>query len=464
MNILAALPAILLPAAIGWLVVNLCDRRHPVLTTLERSAWAIVLGPTLSMLVVFIAASLGWTAFSLSGFLTPLLILLGLLVIAAWWLGCLFPASPHTSHIGSKTADWVRWAILIYAAWTIVKVLAGAYDLIGVPTYWDDSFNNWNMRGKMFYETQQIVLEIPVGNGNIQTAQGVSSYPPSLPLFKTWVSVLRGSWEEPLVNGIQLLWFAGLLAVFYATLRRSLSKLMSVFGTCLLCSLPLVLIHATNPYAEIFVAAHVLLAVTALFNASRTTSETGLRSWMTLFALALGLLLFTKNEATVLYAPILILLAAWVLKSKGTSLKLIISLIALLAVLALPWIAFKWANGLTFGNAKGISTISLGFSKVAAWAIWHHLSHEPNTLLLPLSLIVTLVAARRRAWRMPMVILAVFVLAAAGIQFLLFTFVGALETEAVMQTGLSRGLVQIAPVGMMLVILLSNLLLKKESE
>ena len=149
------------------------------------------------------------------------------------------------------------------------------------------------------------------------------------------------------------------------------------------------------------------------------------------------------------------------LKSKGTTIKFIVGIVALLALITVPWIAFKWANGLTFGNAKAVSDISIGFSKVAAWAIWHHLSHEPNTLLLPLSLIITLIAAGRSAWRSPVMVLTVFLVAAAGIQFFLFMFVGALETEAVMQTGLSRGLVQIAPVGMMVVVLLTERLLKE---
>ena len=456
MNLLAAIPGILLPAAIGWLTVGLIAHRA-VLTKMEHASWSLILGPTLSMLVVFLLAGAGLTNFSLAGFLVPLILLLLILGGLAWKRRCLLPAytvpAPFTLPTG-----WVRYAVIIFGLWTALKLLAGAYDLASVPTYWDDSFNNWNMRGKIFYEMQLPVLEIPVGNGVVQTAQGVSSYPPSLPLFKTWLSVIRGSWQEPLVNGVHLVWLAGLLLTFYVTLRRRYDALTALFGTCLLVSLPLVLIQSMNPYAEIFVASHLLLTVTALFHAAEAEEEGHAGAWMRLSGLSLGLLLFTKNEATVLYAPILLALAALTLttlRRRGIDVrKTAIAALALFALLALPWIAFKWMNGLTFGNAKAVSGVALGFSGKALFAIWHHLSHEPNEMLLPLALPLALLASGRKALRMPEAVLTLFVIGAVGLQLLLFLFVGALETEAVMQTGLSRGLVQVSPVALLLLILL----------
>lgn len=469
MNLLAAIAGILLPAAIGWLTVNIVESRGTVLTGMERFGWSLTLGPTLSMLVVFILAGWGFTNFSLAGFLIPMIALLMLLAAAAWKAGCLSPVNAGFPEGGVSRA-WLRYAVIAFGLWTAFKLLAGAYDLVSVPTYWDDSFNNWNMRGKIFYETQAPVLEIPVGNGVVQSAQGVSSYPPSLPLFKAWLSDIRGSWEEPLVNGVQLLWLLGMLLMFYSTLRRRFGWTFSLLGVGLLCSLPLMLIQSMNPYAEIFVAAHLLLAVTALFHAAESKTAGDAGAWLRLFGLALGLLLFTKNEATVLYAPILVLLAVCTmvsLKRRGivtsqAARKSAIIAGLILAFLALPWIAFKWTHGLTFGNAKAVSGVAIKFSEKALQAIWLHITHEPNEMLLPLALPLALVASGKKTFRMPEAVLSAFVVASVGLQFLLFLFVGALETEAVMQTGISRGLIQVAPVAMLLLIVLGNQLLKKE--
>lgn len=475
MSLLAFLVGILLPTLLGWIIVALCERGYPVLTQKERIAWSLIFGPTLSMLLVFICTSIGLTNLNLIGFLGPIFLAIILLFFTYYKIS----PNPVAASLSSLLREnneapenplpsWARVGIWILVLWTMIKLIAGAYDLVSVPTYWDDSFNNWNMRGKMFFVSEKIELEIPIGNGIVQTAQGVSSYPPTLPLMKTWVSVLRGSFEEPLVNGIHLVWISGLLLAFYGTLRRRLGRMLSLLGTSLLCSMPLVLIHAMNPYAEIFVASHLFLAVVAIFHLQSARTIDEFRSWSLLFTLALGLLLFTKNEALVLYTPILLILFAWVWRKQShahvirteQTRKLAALLIPLLLALTLPWIAFKWLHGLTFGNAKSVSGVSLGFNFQVLKAIWYHLSHQPNFLLLPLVLPLALIAVGRRAFSPPVGILTIFVLASLLIQFSLFLTVGALATEAINQTGLSRGLVQVAPVAMLLVLLLVEIIWK----
>jgi hypothetical protein len=378
------------------------------------------------------------------------------------------------SDAGSKPIKrWIFVGLILLGIWTAVKIFAGAVDLFSVPTYWDDSFNNWNMRGKIFFVSEQLELTIPNGNGYIQNAEGVSSYPPSLPLIKTWLGDLRGSWEEPVVNGVHLLWFIGLILSFYLFLRRSETKAVSVFGVYLLVSLPLMLIHGTNPYAEIFLASHLFITVSCLINASRAKDTEELTSWLKLFGLAFGLLLFTKNEATVIYAPLLILMLAWIIREKlrgnritPKQIKILAAKVALVAAcLGLPWIAFKWFNGLTFGNAKSVTATQLGFSLNVLNAIWFQLTHEANWLLLPLSIPLVIILSGKRSFRFPIGILTAFVLLAIFIQFMIFTIAVPLHAEAVNQTGLNRGLLHIAPVALLLVILLTRqLMLEPEKD
>ncbi len=355
---------------------------------------------------------------------------------------------------------WVKRGVLLLLAWSALKLFAGAYDLVSVPTYWDDSFNNWNMRGKIFYESQKLLLEIPVGNGIVQSAQGVSSYPPTVPLMKTWMAVLGGSWQEPLANGVHVIWLAGLLGTFYLTLRRRVTRTAARLGLYALISLPLLLIHGSNPYADIFVAAHVLVVISTILGFEKSAEPKESAAWLRLFALGIGLLVFTKNEGLVLHAPLLglLMLSAIVMKYKTgiidtAKLRRWFGLAILVPLaITIPWLGFKWLNGLTFGNAKGISGISLTWNGQAVGAIWYHLTREPNWLLLPLFLPL-LILARFRKLKTDEKILGAFVFGSAALQFFIFTFVPALGTEAIMQTGLSRGLLQIAPAATLLAII-----------
>jgi hypothetical protein len=463
MNVVAFVIGIGITTVIGWLALRLAEGKSMVMTREERLAWGFVLGPTLGMFVVFVCHIVGLVKLNLIGFLIPQIVLILLLAAGVWKFGSLRFAGATGVLAPSKTyPQWIKIGILILCAWTALKIFAGAYDLISVPTYWDDSFNNWNMRGKMFYFTEELTLVIPVGNGFVADEQGVSSYPPMLPMVKTWVSVLRGEWSEGLINGVHLVWFIGLLAAFYCTLRRSFDPLLSAFGVYLLVSLPLLLIHGSNPYAEIFTAAHIFLAISALLGLRRATVSGEIQSWTKIFFLTLALLILTKNEALLLHTPLLVLIAlAYDLRTKQLigsmeHRKTIAVGFATVLVIVLPWLAFKWLNGLTFGNAKSVSGFELAFNMNVLKAIWFHFAQEANWLLLPLALPLALIAAGKKFWITTESLLATFVLADIGLQIVLFIVIPSLATEAINQTGLSRGLLQIAPVATLLLMFLAK--------
>ncbi len=450
MNILAFLIGIGVTTLLGWLAVGVAQGRTPVLSLSERLTWGLTLGPTLGMFSVFVAHVAGFTSLDLLGFLAPQFILVTVLGLIGWTRGTLHRRGA-TAVRGpqKKYPRWMSIGIMLLCVWTTVKLLAGAYDLIQVPTYWDDSFNNWNMRGKMFFVTEELRLEIPAGNGVITKAESVGSYPPTVPLMKTFLAVLRGEWKEPLANGVHLVWFLGLLSVLYCTLRRSFDRFIAAFGVYALVSMPLVMIHGSNPYADIFVSAHVLIAASALLGLRKPVAADEAASWIRLFFLALGLLTLTKNEGLLIHGSLLFVAMILVIARKKRTMPIdhttIASGLGICLVLLLPWLSFKWMHGLTFGNASSVSGVSLTFSPTVLNAIWFHLTREPNWLLLPLVLPLTLIVAGRRFWRSDEAILGVFILANIALQFSLFTMVQSLATEAVNQTGLSRGLLQIAP-------------------
>jgi hypothetical protein len=461
MNLIAFLIGMVLPASLGWCVITLAEHRCPLLYRWERFFWALIIGPTLFAFVTFLCAILGIVQLTIAGFLLPNIVLLGLLMGLSIHRGPLDTSTlPRRSPEDGTLHPFLRWLLIALGIWTAIKVGAGIYDLVSVPTYWDDSFNNWNMRGKMFFTTGKLLLEIPVGNGIVQSAGGVSSYPPMLPLLKTWLSLLRGSWQEPLINGLHAVWLIGLIGAFYTLLRRRLSRLWSVGGVWLLLSLPTLLIHATNPYADLFTAAHVFLVAVCLngIGNARTTDE--LKGWSRLFGLSLGTAFLTKNEVTLLYGPIvlalLLITLIWKQRSgsieRSTLQKRLVEIGTFLLCTLGPWLLFKWFHGLSFGNAKSVSGMQISFHPMVIQAFWYHLTHEANWLILPIIFPVSLIIGWRSI-RFNEMILAAFVLLSIAVQFLIYLFTP-LANEAIVQTGTSRGLLHIAPIAIWFMILI----------
>lgn len=465
MTLAALLIGIAVPTTLGWLVIACVEGRKPVLGKRERLAWALSLGTTIMMFGTLVLHWIGAVRLNLPGFAIPAGTAILVLTVFVFFRGILRATWNHRPELAPSApfSMGMKLTLGVLLLWTCIKLAAGAYDLAGVPTYWDDSFNNWNMRGKMFYVQQELVLSIPVGNGVVQTESGVSSYPPTVPLMKTWLADVRGAWEEPLVNGVHFAWLLGLIASAYFFLRRNIGAFSSALGAYAVVSLPLLLIHGSNPYADIFVAAHVLLAAGCVLQVSKTDGSQRL-SWLRLSGLAIGLLAFTKNEALLLYAPVLVLLLGWqVFRGAGANRpeerRALAIAAGIAAAVILPWLAFKWSHGLSFGNAKAVSSVSFGFSGMALQAIWFHLSHEPNWLLVPLALPLLMIANRKRGWN----VLTLFVTAVFVEQTVIFTFTS-LSNEAILQTGLSRGLLHIAPVAVLAAVLLADKLWRGETD
>ncbi|MFA5054533.1 MAG: hypothetical protein WC565_10765, partial [Parcubacteria group bacterium] len=181
-----------------------------------------------------------------------------------------------------------------------------------------------------------------------------------------------------------------------------------------------------------------------------------------LSALAYGLLIFTKNEALILYLPLLLLILAGGLLflKKRTRMThrdcwtALAWMAGWLLAIALPWVLFKWTHGLGFGNAKEISTsYSFGWQAGVPYVLWVNTFFEGNWHLLFPLLLLLIALGRRRLFSSALAPLSLFVFAAILLQIGLFLFTS-LSVEALRQTGLARGFVQLAP----LIVLLTTLL------
>lgn len=436
------------PTLIGWLLLRIAEGSKPVLFTFERWIAGFVLGCIAAMYAIFLTEISGIGSFSVWSMLLTQSILIAGLGFWYYTKRSTYGVSPALNlHIATLPL-WQKIVFGLAGVWVLAKLAAGCVVLAG-PAYFDDVVSNWNMRGKAFYVDQQLVLDID---------RNIAAYPQSVPLVKTWLANLHGSWSEALVNMPHILWYISLLALVFFALRRRLSTAWALLGTYILASIPFVVMHGAVAYADLFLSSVIFLAVSWLYFAARS-NEPARSTFLRIGAIATALLIFTKNEALLLHLPpILLLFTGVLLVSKEQKNKLLWYGIAVAAVL-LPWVLFKWTNNLNFGNAKEVSGMVLEWHAGVLQAIFSNTFLEGNWSLLPGVFFGLLLLHRVAIVRTALCIPVFFVLIVIAGQLPIYLLTN-LYVEAINQTGYARGILHLVP----LIVFCSTILLRSSVE
>jgi hypothetical protein len=445
----------------GWLLLRGAEGRSPVLGRLERLAYATLLGPGVAMLAAFTGAVTVGLPLSRWGFALAHVVVL-IIGSALWWLRARgTPLPPRLPLPGSSRLMTI--VIVLLGAWTLIKSLfPGAVFLLLTPVYLDDTLDNWNLRAKVFAQAQAFIVDLPrVAPEALGTS--VSSYPPLVPLFKAWLVAVHGQWSDALVNAPHLLWFFAALVIVGCAVARRGGWRWGLLATYVLGSLPLFVMHGTNAYADAFLAAHVAAIVLPTFFALQEDDAARRGSWWRIGAMMTGILLFTKNEAAVLYLPPHLAVTAcalvWMRLKRGMSnvelRNAVLSYGVAFVLLGLPWLVYKWLNGFTFGNAKELSSLALEWHDGVLTAIAINTLFEGNWILLFPLLFLLMLLRWKDAFRTPLLALSAFFLMTYILQLAVFIFTP-LAWEAIRQTGYARGLIQLAPIAVVLTVLLAR--------
>lgn len=462
MTFLWLVVGLVLPTLTGWTLLRLLEGSHPVLFPLERTALGCILGLVLTMFFVFVihvmtGAPLTLMTFALvqCGALLPLGILQTMLHVPHTHK----PVAPHTE---GHMPEWLKHVFGILLLWITIKTLVASVTfLLLIPSYFDDSVTNWNLRAKVFFYDHALTLVMPA-ESPLTSPLGISSYPPSVPMMKTWLALLVGRWDEALINSIHIVWYVCALILVYFAVRRHASHVWGLFAIYLLGSIPLSLMHGTNAYADAFLSVHIFASISMLLHAARAHHTEARMSYFRIAALCIAALPFTKNEGMIVYLPPLLLILCLILRrlkrtqqmtGREVAQVLLWHIVGLLLI-AGPWLAFKWMHGLSFGNAKPFTSLTIGWQENVLLSIFINTFFEGNWLFLLPLLFGLLLWQWRRAFTTLLPVTLFFLILYCG-QALLYLFTG-LSTEALRQTGYARGLVQITPV----MILLCTLLLE----
>ena len=464
MNIILTLVALAFPTVEGYLALKILEGKNPVLWNAERICAGFLLGCSLSGFLIFWGVLFG-VPLTFVGFLgIHLVIIVGLIFVYHRKFD-IFEKLSHLKlflnfkfkilnflRLPKRYPIWLRILLVWMIVWTIVKIGAGGYDILHAPSYWDDNYANWNMRAQVLYTEQNLMLHLNPSHP-LYFGGRAAGYPLTAYITRIWIAMVNGEWSDKIVNNVSFLWFISFLTVFFSSLYRSFKNsksgvLWAIFGLYILVSLPLYLIHGTNPYTDVFMSGVLFMTMYWFFEWMRSKGKDS-DSWLNILGFAAAMMIYIKNEALLIFLPPFLILFAFICWRKVRNpVKQIQSLVKILlpvTLVAVPWSVFKITHNLGFANNTSVSgAFSLTPDPNVPSAIFHDLMYTGSfSILFPLFILVILMSWN--IWRRSYIgILVIFLLTVFAGEFCIYWLTD-LSIEALRHTGFGRGMVHIAP-------------------
>lgn len=445
-TVLKLLIAYLLPWLFGYLVLALADREGKISRGLKFFA-GFPVGMGFFTLEAFLAGIFG-AKLNLGTFL--IIILADIAVAAVLWAR--FRPISLPRRWGGNKGEVVSLIILFFLS---VKIFASIWQVIHIPTYEFDAWNNWNLRAKVIYTEQGIPLD---KNDPFYLGSGIKSYPLNDGLWKVWVANMIGEWNEHLTGLVSAAFYAVLLGLFYFSLPPNFNSTWKIIATYLLGSLPFLYFHSFIPYADLEFSVYLFLAVISFFKftphlsspTSGEESKEGGRFWLWLSAIALALAIWTKNEGFAVVLPVIFVLTVGLFLTKKLILRQVISYWLSVIVITAPWLLFKFVNKLELLSGDS-STFRFVYNSQFVSEVWQSIFLRSHFNFLWLLVFILIVFKAKKIWQdLPLRFLTIMLVAL----FLFYNGIILFTDKAYDLSALARVNLHIAPIAAFFCILL----------
>ncbi len=197
-----------------------------------------------------------------------------------------------------------------------------------------DALANWSKKSKILLRDGKINFD---KNSDIYLAvPGNASYPWHSSLLEYWLRQLGGG--DITVNIIPLSYFIGIILSLYYFLSQRLNKFNSLVLVLFFSSMPLILYHSFNLYADLVLAFYVMMAVILFIQWLETRNN----NFLYYSAVFVGWGYFVKNDGLFpIIAWLLALGVTWLMERKNISWKSICISLGFLIGPIIFWLGFK---------------------------------------------------------------------------------------------------------------------------
>ena len=346
----------------------------------------------------------------------------------------------------AKKSSYAKIFVFIGTFLLLIKLWIGAVDITAIPTYQDDTFVNWNLRAKIFYERESLVLD---KNDTEFLWSGYRQYPMTASLYKTYIAIFSWWWHEGSANLPSFIFFIAVLgSIYFLIFRITKEILFSWLGVYMLISIPLYFIHGTSPYMDVFQSLYFLSAACFVFLFLRWEI-----SWLPV-AFMIGLLWYTKSEWLIIFTTAILaalFIMQWFQKNHKKEGVNFLKILIVVIWINLPFILFKLYFDLGFGNGNAsVSSTEVTLHTEIFYPLYRALFHGGSYNVFFFFFCILGVVFLLKKW-VPQTYRSseLFFVLAGFIAFfiIIFIYLTTFTYQYVLdQTGINRSMMQIVPI------------------
>ncbi len=220
-------------------------------------------------------------------------ILPGLVRGSSGWIGRLSGIHLNFGKMSFDNAVFI--AAFAVIAVTVISVFLNNFVL---PAFRVDAMAVWMYKAKIFFVEKRIPMDIMVN----KLFDYRADYPLLVPLNMTWVSICLNKWDD--INSkifFSFLYLASLV-IFYFSIKGYSNRTVAMISTLVVFTVPTLLAHLENGYADFPLASLTLISVIFLFKWMNTNKN----NHLFLSAFFIGGAAWTKNDGIGLCASALL--------------------------------------------------------------------------------------------------------------------------------------------------------------
>ncbi len=239
--------AVIFPTLVGLGFINLVLYKKDDATLPERLALGFCVGlmfVTFEMFFILTKLNIPFTVSSVSLPLVPILL-----------AGLYVTFKNRLIDLDLSGFKNLKLLEILLIALILLKIFFVFSSLMIKPVSGWDAWAQYSFRAKAYFiERTAYVPSLP------ETIRGQHN-----PLSQTWVFVCLNEWNDILGKIAFPLYYISLAMLFYCAVRRNRDRLISLFATYLLISLPFLVYHATIEYCDLMLSVYLFAGVSFLF-------------------------------------------------------------------------------------------------------------------------------------------------------------------------------------------------------
>ncbi|MEE8484351.1 MAG: hypothetical protein V3S46_07110 [Nitrospinota bacterium] len=248
-----------------------------------------------------------------------------------------------SSKNGANDLPLGRFSKFIPILWILLSIhlFYAIFSVFLLTTQYWDSVHFWHLKARFFMEEGSLGL---AGDPSWILGGVKPHYPLHLPILKAFICRVAGGWSNAWALGTDVIGFVSFLIIAYRWLSSFHGRRAATVAVYIAASLPFIGIHLSAGYADLTLALYLAASVIYWDRWRRGEGK----GYFVLSSFLIACAAWTKNDAFILYLPIMLIATFIVARWKSAAAYFGISILFLF-----PWIVFKITMGLDYSPNPG---------------------------------------------------------------------------------------------------------------